>query len=93
MSSLHPGVTFYEQDRNSGPFMIRIAGTSEFVSVIRTGYYSRWGSPGKSVTLVKGWDNPAMMIYQTMDLALEAAAQVWLIEARHTSIEVINENR
>ena len=88
MSNLHPGVTFHEEDRNGGPFMIRISGTNEFVSGIRTGYYSRFGSPDKNVTLVNGWDNTEIMTYQTMDLALHAAGQVWQIEGRHTSIEV-----
>ena len=87
MSSLHPGVTFYEDDRGKGPFKIRIGGTREFVSSIQAGYYSRWGSPGKSVTLVEGWDNPAIICYKTMDEALEAADQVWEIEGFHTSIE------
>ena len=32
MSSLHPGVTFYEEDRGAGQFTIRIGGTNEFVS-------------------------------------------------------------
>ncbi len=92
MSSLHPGVTFYEDDRGKGPFMIRLGGTNEFVSDIRTGYYSRFGSPAQSVTLVEGWDNPAIRLYQTMDAALEAADLVWEIEGIHTSIEVKHGN-
>lgn len=90
MASLHPGVTYYEGDRDKGPFMIRIGGTNEFVSSIQSGYYSRWGSPSKSVTLVKGWDNPAIRVYQTMDQALRAAGLVWEIEGIHTSIEAIS---
>jgi|TARA_R110001583_G_C5489642_1_gene394640 hypothetical protein len=89
MSSVYSGVTFYEEDRDNGPFTIRISGTKEFVSNIRDGYYSRWGSPGKCVTLVEGWDNPATIIYKTMDEAIRAATQVWEIEGLHTSIEVI----
>ena len=92
MSSLHPGVTFYEDDRGKGPFMIRLGGTNEFVSDIRTGYYSRFGSPAQSVTLVEGWDNPAIRLYQTMEAALEAADLVWEIEGIHTSIEVKHGN-
>ena len=75
-ASLHPGVTF-------------CGGTSEFVSIIRTSYYSRWGSPADSVTLVEGWENPAIIHYKTMDEALKAADQVWEIEGFHTSIEVV----
>jgi len=89
MSSLHPSVTFHEDDRGKGPFMIRIGGTSEYVTNIQTGYYSRWGSPDRSVTLCEGWNNQDILSYQTMDEALEAASQVWEIEGFHTSIEVI----
>ena len=92
-SRKHPGVTFYEDDRGNGPFMIRIGGTNEFVSNIHTGYYARFGSPAQGVTTVEGWDNPAIRIYPTMDAALRAADQVWDIEGFHTSIEVCHENR
>lgn len=87
MANLHPGVTYYEDDRDKGPFVIRIGGTNEFVSDIQTGYYARWGSPNESVTLVEGWDNPAIRTYRTLDSALAAADQVWDIEGFHTSIE------
>ena len=83
------GVTYYEKDRGKGPFIIRIGGTREFVSSIQTGYYSRWGSPAKKVTLVEGWDNPTIRPYQTMDEAIRAAVQVWDIEGFHTTIEAI----
>jgi len=89
MSKLHTGVTFYEEDREKGPFKIRIGGTNDFVSDINAGYYNRWGSPSKKVTLVEGWDNPAIWIFQTMDAALRAADQVWDIEGIHTSIEIV----
>ena len=89
MSSLYPGVTFNEDDRDDGPFMIRIAGTSKFVISIQTGYYSRFGSPANGVTLGEGRDNPAILSYQTMDEALEAASQVWKIDGCHTLVEVI----
>ena len=88
MGDLYPGVTFYDDDRGKGPFMIRIGGTSEFVTNIQTGYYSRFGTPEDGVTLVKGWTDPAVLSYQTMDEALEAASQVWDIEGFHTSIEI-----
>ena len=84
----HLGVTYYEGDRDKGPFMIRVGGTNEFVSDIQTGYYTRWGNPAEGVTLVEGWDNPATQVYQTMDEALEAADQVVKIEGYHVSIEV-----
>ena len=92
MTSLHTGVTFYEDDRECGPFMIRIGGTSEFVSEIDP-HYSRSWPPGK-VEVVEGWENSGSLQFETMEEALTAADEVWNIEGFHTSIEVINfENR
>jgi hypothetical protein len=88
MSSLHPGVTFYEDDRTRGPFKIRIGGTSEFVSEIDPDFKLAW--PPGQVVVVEGWDDPRALVYETMNAALEAADQVWDIEGFHTSIEVIN---
>lgn len=89
MSSIHSGVTFYEDDRDNGPFIIRIAGTREFVSSIRDGYYSRWGMPGKGVTLVEDREHQGILVYQTMDEAIAAAAQVWKIEGLHATVEAM----
>ena len=80
------GVTFYEEDRTKGPFTIRIGGTSEFVSDIDPDWKRAW-PPGK-VEVVKGWNNPEALKFDTMDAAIEAAVQVWNIEGCHTSIEV-----
>jgi len=88
MSSLHPGVTFYEDDREKGPFKIRIGGTSEFVSDIDPDW--KMASPPGKVEVVEGWDDRRALVYETMDVALEAADKVWDIEGFHTSIEVIN---
>lgn len=85
MSSLHPGVTFYEDDRRKGPFTIRIGGTNEFVSEIDPDYKRCW-PPGQVLTC-KGWDNPNALTYASMDEALLAADLVWDIEGFHTSIE------
>jgi len=79
------GVTFYEDDREKGPFTIRIGGTSEFVSVIDPEWKRAW-PPGR-VDVVKGWDNPKTLKFDTMDAAIEAAVLVWNIEGFHTSIE------
>ena len=87
MSSLHPGVTFYEEDREKGPFMIRIGGTSEFVSEIDPDYKRCW-PPGQVLTC-EGWDNPQALTYASMDEALLAADLVWDIEGFHTSIEIV----
>ncbi len=86
MSSLHPGVTFYEDDRGRGPFKIRIGGTREFVSEIDPDYKRSW--PPGQVLVCEGWDNPEALTYRTMDEALLAADLVWEIEGFHTSIEV-----
>ena len=83
MSSLHTGVTFYEEDRENGPFMIRIGGTSDFVSFIDP----HWAG---GVEICQGWENPKALKYGTMDEALKAADQVWDIEGFHTSIETVN---
>ena len=85
MSSLHTGVTFYEEDRAHGPFKIRIGGTSEFVSRIDPDC-KRSYPPGQ-VYLCEGWDNQEALVFETMDAALSAADQVWNIEGFHTSIE------
>jgi len=79
------GVTFYEDDRKKGPFTIRIGGTNEFVSDIDPEWKRAW-PPGK-VDVVKGWDNPKTLRFDTMDDAIKAAVLVWNIEGFHTSIE------
>ena len=89
-TSLHPGVTFYEDDRSGGPFMIRIGGTSDFVSDIDPDWKRCW-PPGK-VDVCNGWDNPDALKFETMDDALAAADHVWNIEGYHTSIEPLNRN-
>ena len=88
MSSLHPGVTYYEEDREKGPFKIRIGGTNEFVSHIDEHDKRCW--PPGNVQLCEGWENAKALVYETMEAALEAADVVWDIEGFHTSIEVIN---
>ena len=89
MSSLHPGVTYWEDDRGKGPFKIRIGGTREFVSLIDPDYKYSW-PPGQVLTC-EGWDNDVAMLFDTMDKALAAADEVWSIEGFHTSIEVSRE--
>jgi hypothetical protein len=79
------GVTFFEEDCENGPFAIRIGGTSEFVSNIDPDWKRAW-PPGK-VEVVKGWNNPKTLKFDTELAAIEAAVQVWDIEGYHTSIE------
>jgi len=85
MSSLHTGVTYYEDDRSFGPFKIRIGGTNEFVSIIDPEDTRSW--PVGSVETCKGWENIEALMFETMDAALAAADQVWDIEGIHTSVE------
>ena len=85
MGNLHAGVTFYEDDRDRGPFKIRIGGTNEFVSEIDPDF-KYCHPPGQVLTCV-GWNNPEALTYFTMDQALAAADQVGDIEGFHTSIE------
>jgi hypothetical protein len=87
MSSLHSGVTFYEEDRGNGPFMIRIGGTSEFVSEIDPHDKRSW--PPGIVKFCEGWKNTKTLMFNTMDEALDAADKVWDIEGIHTSIETV----
>ncbi len=84
MTRARPGVTFYEDDRDNGPFMIRIGGTSEFVSKI-VGVFEKW--PNGYIEVVKGWESSDSLKFETMDEALVAAEEVWNIEGFHTSIE------
>ena len=81
------GITFYEDDREKGPFTIRIGGTSEFVSNIDPDWKRAW-PPGK-VEVVEGWGNRKALVFKTMDDAIKAAVQVWQIEGFHTSIEAL----
>jgi len=87
MGSLHPGVTFYEDDRGKGPFMIRIGGTRDFVSKI-VEIFQAW--PNGYVETVEGWENPGSLKFKTLEAALTAADQVWNIEGFHTNVERVN---
>ena len=79
------GVRYFEDDRENGPFMIRIGGTSEFVSDIDPDWKRSW-PPGK-VEVVKGWSNRKALKFNTMDAAIRAACKVWNIEGFHCEIE------
>jgi len=82
-----PGVYWSEDDRDKGPFVIRLGGTSEFVSNINPHDEMSW-PPGR-VDFVKGWENSASLTYEEMDDAIKAASQVWDIEGFHTSVEAL----
>ena len=81
----YEGVTWHEEDRDGGPFMVRIGGTSEFVSKIDPDCDRSW--PRGNVEIVEGWDNPLARKYNSLDEAKDAGADVWEIEGFHTSVE------
>jgi hypothetical protein len=81
------GVTWHEEDREGGPFMVRICGTNEFVSKIDPHCDRSW--PPGYVELVQGWDNPLALKYDSMEAAKAAGAAVMNIEGYHNSIEPI----
>jgi hypothetical protein len=84
------GITYYEEDRGHGPFVLRQSGSNNFVTEINTSYYSRFGNPAESVVFGKGWDNPKNISFKTMKKALEAAEHVFRIEGIHISVEPKN---
>lgn len=79
------GVTCYEEDRDNGPFMLRIGGSNEFVSEIDPDCPSSW-PPGR-VEVVEGRSHSEAMRFPDMDGAIFAATQVWDIEGFHVIIE------
>ena len=83
----HPAVTFYEGDRDRGPFTLRLGGTSEFVSKIDPDD-PRCSPPG-SIETVHGWGNPEALRFDTLDAALRAGDQAWKAEGFHISVERI----
>lgn len=66
-------------------FVIRIGGTSEFVSKIDPND-PRCCPPG-SVDLVPGWGNPKALRFATREEAEQAAKQVFEIEGFHNTVE------
>lgn len=81
----HPGVNWYEDQRARGPFSIRIGGTNDFVSEINPD--DRRRCPPGSVSLVQGRTHPDVLEFETLDLALVGADQVFSIEGFYNSIE------
>ena len=79
--SKHPGVTYHIDDKDLGPFTLRIGGTNEFVSFIED------NTAGGEVDTVVGWNNKASLMFSTLEGALFAADQVWAIAGYHISIE------
>jgi len=67
------------------PYKIRLGGTNEFVSGIIPDW-ARAAPPG-IVHFVEGWKNPDAMIWESLEDAKIAEAEVHRIEGFHTSIE------
>lgn len=66
-------------------FVIRIGGTSDFVSKIDPND-PRCYPPG-SVDIVSGWNNPQALRFATREEAEQAAKQVFEIEGFHNTVE------
>ena len=81
----HIGVNWHEDQRDKGPFSIRIGGSNDFVSKIDPN--DRRSIPPGSVSLVQGRTHPDVIQFDTLDDALEAGSQVFQIEGFHNSIE------
>ena len=88
--NLYQGVIYHKEDIGNGPFILRQSGTNNFVTNITTNYYSRFGNPAAHVVFGKGWDNPSLLVYRTMEDAIEAAIAVYEIEGTFISIETKN---
>ena len=76
-------IIYYEEDRNHGPFIIRVSGAREFVSRIQTsrGIRHREG--------IHYSEDPNEAIqFDDFDEAIEAAKEVYEQDGMHLSIEI-----
>jgi hypothetical protein len=78
-----PGVTYHIDDKDSGPFTLRISGTNKFVSFIEAGP----SFVGLAVDTVVGWNNKSSLVFSTLAAALSAADLVWEISDYCITIE------
>jgi hypothetical protein len=86
----YTGVYWHDNDRENGPFALRIGGTSEFVSKINLGDPSCF--PPGSIETVNGWGNPNALYFDALDEALEAGEQAWNVDGCHISVETVDES-
>ena len=91
MNNKYVGVYWSEDDREGGPFALRLGGTNEFVSKINPDD-SRCFPPG-SIETVKGWGNPKALCFNTLNDALKAGEQAWNADGCHISVEAISASR
>lgn len=82
----HPGVDWHEDQRDNGPFSIRIGGSNNFVTKIDPD--DQKCHPPGSVDLIAGRNHPDVLTWDSLDEALAAASQVFEIEGFHNSIEL-----
>ena len=80
-------VNYYEDEK--GPFMIRVSGSNDFVSKIKTLLQG-----GRIIHRIEfndcGWDNPEqVMSFDTLEEALKTCDKVFLVDGQHYSIESI----
>lgn len=64
---------------------LRLGGTNEYAASIDPDA-AHCAPPGE-VLFVEGWDNPAALVFETMENARKAKRDVWDIEGFHTTIE------
>ena len=82
------GVYYNLDDKDKGPFTLRISGTTKFIKEINLTYYGRFGGPGsEEVHTCNGWENPEALSFETMHRAIEAAKHAHRIEGFYISIE------
>ena len=89
-------IIYYEDDRNHGPFIIRVSGTREFVSRIKTSRAIRHRSfqllANRNVFRSKGIhysDDPNEAVqFDCFDAAIEAAKEVFEQDHMQLSIEI-----
>ena len=85
--NIHEGVRYRKEDREDGPFVLRQAGTHNFVTSISTNYYSRWGWDDERIETEAGWNNPSSLSYDTIERAIEAASHAHRISGFEIFIE------
>tara|TARA_Y100000034_G_scaffold81930_1_gene98199 strand:- start:193 stop:450 length:258 start_codon:yes stop_codon:yes gene_type:complete len=82
MANGHDGVTWYEEDRDSGPFHLRQGGSNNWVTSIDP--HDRRSVPPGSVEY---GDKVVALEFDTLDNALAAADSAVSIDGVHLSVE------
>tara|TARA_R100000664_G_C2746981_1_gene134589 strand:+ start:284 stop:541 length:258 start_codon:yes stop_codon:yes gene_type:complete len=77
-------IIYYEEDRNHGPFIIRVSGSREFVSRVDT----RRTCTIFDGILVYSEDPNEALQFDDLDEAIEVAKEVFEQDDMHLSIEI-----